>query len=70
MVVQRRCLRTSRDLDAGTVLREDMVEALRPAPCDAVMPFDLAKVLGKQLTRGLKAGEQITWTSLRDAEAR
>ena len=68
-MVQRRCLRASKDLEAGTVLREDMVEALRPAPRDAVMPFDLPKVLGKQLARSLKAGEQITWTSLCDSEA-
>jgi sialic acid synthase SpsE len=69
VVVQRRCLRASKDLEAGTVLREEMVEALRPAPRDSVMPFDLPRILGKQLARGLKAGEQITWTSLCDPEA-
>jgi N-acetylneuraminate synthase len=65
-VVQRRCLRASRDLLAGMVLQGDMIEALRPAPRDAVMPFDLPKVLGKRLARDLRAGEQITWTSLCD----
>jgi N-acetylneuraminate synthase len=69
VVVQRRCLRASKDLAAGSVLRADMVEALRPAPPDAVMPFDLPNILGKQLVRDLKAGEQITWISLRDPEA-
>jgi len=69
VVVQRRCLRVSRDLPAGTVLQADMVEALRPAPRDAVMPFDLPKVLGKRLTRDLKAGAQLTWTFLSEPGA-
>ena len=68
VIVQRRCLRASRNLAAGSVLRTDMVEALRPAPRDAVMPLDLPKVLGKQLAHDLEAGEHITWTSLRDPE--
>ncbi|MGA9901151.1 MAG: N-acetylneuraminate synthase family protein, partial [Terriglobales bacterium] len=64
VVVQRRSLRAVRDLAAGTVLREDMLEALRPAPRDAVFPFDLAQVVGKKLTRDLPAGEGLKWTSL------
>ena len=40
VVVQRRCLRAAQDLKAGTVLREDMLEPLRPAPQEGVMPFE------------------------------
>jgi len=64
VVVQRRCLRAARDLTAGTVLREDMLEALRPAPRDAVFPFELVKVVGKRLACDLPAGECLKWTSL------
>jgi len=64
VVVQRRCLRAARNLTAGTVLREDMLEALRPAPRNAVFPFDLPKVLGKKLTCDLPAGESLKWTSI------
>lgn len=64
VVVQRRCLRAARPLTAGTVLREDMLEALRPAPRDAVFPFDLTRVLGKKLTCDLPAGECLRWTKL------
>lgn len=64
VVVQRRCLRAVRDLTAGTVLREDMLEALRPAPRDAVFPFELSRVTGKKLTCDLTAGECLKWTSL------
>jgi N-acetylneuraminate synthase len=66
VVVQRRCLRAARDLPAGSLLQADMIEALRPAPPEAVMAFDLPKVLGKELAHNLKSGEHITWASLRD----
>ncbi len=64
VVVQRRCLRAVKDLAAGTVLQEAMLESLRPAPRDAIFPFDLPRVLGKKLNRDLPAGECLRWTSL------
>lgn len=69
VVVQRRCLRAAADLAPGTVLRPDMLEALRPAPRDAVTPFDLRRVIGKKLTCHLPAGECLKWTMLTDANA-
>lgn len=69
VVLQRRCLRAAVDLKAGTVLRENMVEALRPAPTDAVMPFDLPRVLGKRTSQDLRQGEHLRWSLLRDAES-
>jgi sialic acid synthase SpsE len=68
LVVQRRCLRASSDLDAGTVLKPEMLEALRPAPRDAVMPFALRGVVGKKLLRNLPAGEYLRWTDVGQPE--
>jgi sialic acid synthase SpsE len=68
LIVQRRCLRAARDLRAGTVLREDMLEVLRPAPTEAVMPFDLPRVVGRRLLYDLPQGENLRWTLLVDAE--
>jgi sialic acid synthase SpsE len=64
VIVQRRCMRAVKDLTAGTVLREDMLEALRPAPPGAVFPFDLKRVVGKTLSCNLSAGECLRWTNL------
>jgi sialic acid synthase SpsE len=64
VVVQRRSLRAVKDLAAGTVLKEEMLEALRPAPRDAVFPYDLPRVIGKKLNRNITAGECVKWTSL------
>jgi len=68
VVVQRRCLRAAADLAAGSILYPDMLEPLRPAPSDAIAPFDLPKVLGKKLTRDLPCGEYLRWTMLADPE--
>lgn len=68
VVVQRRCLRAANELKAGTLLTENMFEALRPAPHDAVMPFDLPRVVGKKLSRGLRQGEHLRWDMLVDAK--
>ncbi len=68
VILQRRCLRAAVDIGPGTVLLPEMLEALRPAPRDAVMPFDLSRVVGKTLTHDLPAGEYLKWTMLTDAE--
>jgi sialic acid synthase SpsE len=67
VVVQRRCLRTAEDLKAGTILQAEMLNALRPAPSEAIMPFDLARVVGKKLVRDLPHGEHLRWTLLTEA---
>lgn len=64
VIVQRRCLRATEDLPAGIVLRPNMLEALRPAPGDAIMPFELERLVGKKLTRTLKSGEHLTWADV------
>jgi N-acetylneuraminate synthase len=69
VVVQRRCLRATRNLRAGTILEPEMLEPLRPAPKDAVMPFDLPQVLGKKLTADLQAGEHLRRILLSDPGA-
>jgi N-acetylneuraminate synthase len=64
VILQRRCLRAARDLRAGEVLTSEMLEALRPAPRDAVMPYDLERVLGKRLLVDLKFGQELKWEQI------
>ena len=64
VVVQRRCLRATRDLAEGTVLSAGDLEALRPAPADAIMPFQLREVVGRNLTRALLQGDYPKWGDL------
>lgn len=67
VVVQRRSLRTARDLKAGTVLTRDMIDVLRPAPLDAIPPYEIDRVIGKKLEVDLPLGAHLTWTQLADA---
>lgn len=64
VIVQRRCLRTSRALPAGEVLTRDCLEVLRPAPADGITPVALEQVIGKSLRRAMAAGEHLRWTDL------
>ena len=68
VIVQRRCLRAATGLKAGTILRREMLEALRPAPRDAVMPCELDRVVGKKLRCDLPSGEHLRWTILSEPE--
>lgn len=67
VVVQRRCVRAAKSLPSGTVLQPDMLEVLRPAPADAIMPYDLFRIIGKRLKMELPAGEHLRWIALADA---
>ncbi len=64
VVVQRRCLRASRDLKAGVILRSDLIDVLRPAPLDAIFPYELNKLLGMRLRVDIPKGEYFRWTML------
>jgi sialic acid synthase SpsE len=67
VVVQRRCLRAAENLPAGTVLASEHIVALRPAPRDAIFPYDLNRVLGMRVREDLPAGEALRWTTLEEA---
>jgi sialic acid synthase SpsE len=64
LVLQRRCLRAAKDLPAGSLLSEDVLEALRPAPEHSVKPYELGTVLGKKLRRDLAFGDALRWTDI------
>jgi N-acetylneuraminate synthase len=64
VVVQRRCLRAARDLKPGTVLCREHVKALRPAPHDAVFPYDIERVLNRKVRQFVGQDEHFTWTKL------
>jgi sialic acid synthase SpsE len=64
VVLQRRCLRAVRDIDAGTLLQGKHLAILRPAPHGSIQPFDVESVYGKRLRFPLKKGAHLTWEIL------
>jgi len=57
VIVQRRSLRAARDIAAGEPITRDMIDVLRPAPPDALPPYEMSRLLGHALTVPLPAGD-------------
>jgi len=66
VVIQRRCLRAARDIQAGETLTRDMIKVLRPAAPGAIMPYELAAVIGTTAQVNIPAGDALRWTRLGD----
>ncbi|NMC52151.1 MAG: N-acetylneuraminate synthase [Chloroflexi bacterium] len=64
VVVQRRCLRAARDLQAGEVLTREMIDVLRPATPGALLPYEIGDVIGKKLLVDIPAGRELRWLDL------
>ncbi len=61
VIIQRRCLRAARDLEAGTALTREMIEVLRPATPGAILPDQINQVIGKKALGKIAKGEELRW---------
>lgn len=59
VVIQRRSLRFTGSLKAGTTLTSEHIEALRPCPADGYTPYRINELLGKTLRSDVNAGEHV-----------
>ncbi|OGO19497.1 MAG: N-acetylneuraminate synthase [Chloroflexi bacterium RBG_16_48_8] len=64
VIVQQRCLRAGRDIEAGEVFSRDMIEVLRPAPSDAIRPYEIGAVIGLHALVDIPLGEALLWSML------
>jgi sialic acid synthase SpsE len=64
VVLQRRCLRAHCDIQSGEILTRAMIDVLRPAPLDAIMPYELEHVVGTRALVDISAGKELHWTML------
>jgi sialic acid synthase SpsE len=64
VIVQRRCLRAARPIQAGEVMQREMIDVLRPATPGAIMPFEINAVIGTKAAHDLPAGSELRWTDL------
>ena len=63
-VIQRRCLRAARDIQAGEVFTREMIDVLRPATPGAIKPPHIPEVLGTKALHEIPAGKELRWTDL------
>jgi sialic acid synthase SpsE len=64
VIVQQRCLRAGRDIEAGEIFTRDMIEVLRPAPTDAIRPYEIDAVIGLRALVDIPFGEALVWSML------
>lgn len=64
IIIQRRAIRASTNLLAGTVLTREHLIVLRPCPPDALSPYFMHELLGKKLRNTITAGDQLRWIDL------
>jgi N-acetylneuraminate synthase len=64
-ILQRRCLRASRNLLQGEKITKDMVEILRPAPKNALHPYELGNIVGKKLNKNIGYGCELKGSDLK-----
>lgn len=64
VIVQRRCLRAARDIQAGEVFTREMIAVLRPATPGAILPYEIESVIGTQALHHIPLGKELRWTDL------
>lgn len=63
-VVQRRCLRAARDIQAGERLTRDMIDVLRPATPGAIKPHEIPTLVGKTSLIDMAYGQEFRWENV------
>jgi sialic acid synthase SpsE len=65
VIVQRRSIRLKKAVKSGDILTSEHLECLRPCPTDAIEPYHLANLLGKEMTETVEAGEYVKWHQMK-----
>jgi sialic acid synthase SpsE len=64
VVIQRRCLRAARKIEAGEELTREMIAVLRPQTPGAILPNELPVVIGTRAAVDIPMGKDLRWTLL------
>lgn len=65
VVLQRRAIRLNANLSAGTIIERQHLIVLRPCPQDAIPPYQISEIIGKEIRRDMLSGEYIKWIDLK-----
>jgi N-acetylneuraminate synthase len=63
-ILQRRAIRLKTDLQGGVMLTRQNLTILRPCPENALPPYEINQIVGRQLRRSLKAGDFLRWNDV------
>lgn len=65
VIVQRRSIRLTQDMQVGDILTQAHLECLRPCPLDAIEPYHLENLLGKEIREKVTEGEYLKWYQIK-----
>jgi len=65
VIIQRRSIRLTKNVEIGDILTQSHLECLRPCPNDAIEPYHLETLFGKKMTENVIAGEYIKWHQIK-----
>lgn len=65
VMLQRRCVRLTRDLETGSIITENDITMLRPCPEDGIPPFEAERLLGKEVQTNVLKGSHLTWKNIK-----
>ena len=63
-IVQRRCLRAARQIQAGETFTREMIDVLRPATPGAIKPSEIEAVIGTKAIHEIPLGKELRWTDI------
>jgi len=58
-ILQQRCIRINKNLEAGHLISKNDLEVLRPATLGAIKPYEINNVIGKRLLSNLESGDPL-----------
>jgi len=64
IILQRRCLRASKDIPKGSKITEDMIDVLRPLDKDSLDPKYKEIIIGREMKVDIKKGSTFTWKNI------
>lgn len=64
VIIQRRCLRASREIKMGEEISREMIDVLRPATPGAIMPQEIDQVIGTRAGQDIQKGQELRWIYL------
>lgn len=63
-VLQRRSIRTVKDLKENEKISYQNISFLRPCPLDAIKPYEVDKIIGRKINKFLPAGKHLSWKDI------
>ncbi|MBM7557456.1 N-acetylneuraminate synthase family protein [Halanaerobacter jeridensis] len=64
VIVQRRALRYSNNLESGAVIKKEDLFPLRPIPEEGIPPYKIDDVVGQKLNKSVSEDDLVRWSDL------